>query len=57
MLNADGRRNRAGREWSAQMVHHVLNKCPILLNPTTLASDASRLNPAGMPGTGAIQAA
>jgi len=24
-LNAEGHRNRAGREWSAQMVHHVLN--------------------------------
>jgi DNA invertase Pin-like site-specific DNA recombinase len=23
-LNAEGHRNRAGREWSAQMVHHVL---------------------------------
>ena len=25
-LNADGHRNRAGREWSPQMVHHVLTK-------------------------------
>lgn len=24
LLNAEGHRNRAGREWSAQMVHHVL---------------------------------
>ena len=24
-LNAEGHRNRAGREWSPQMVHHVLN--------------------------------
>jgi len=23
-LNAEGHRNRAGREWSPQMVHHVL---------------------------------
>ena len=23
-LNAEGHRNRAGREWSAQLVHHVL---------------------------------
>jgi len=25
-LNADGHRNRAGREWSAQLVHHVLRR-------------------------------
>jgi DNA invertase Pin-like site-specific DNA recombinase len=25
-LNAEGHRNRAGREWSTQMVHHVLRK-------------------------------
>jgi hypothetical protein len=25
-LNAEGHRNRAGREWSPQMVHHVLSQ-------------------------------
>ena len=25
-LNAEGHRNRAGREWSAQMVHHVVSR-------------------------------
>jgi hypothetical protein len=25
-LNAEGHRNRAGREWSSQLVYHVLSK-------------------------------
>lgn len=28
-LNAEGHRNRAGREWSAQMVHHVLKSASL----------------------------